>query len=351
MRCLFLLLSLGLACTFAARADEAALLRGAGSSAAQPVYATWAQAYAAAHGVRLDYDPAGSGAGIKKVLAGEADFGASDLVPAADALQGRDMVVVPTAVTGAVPVVNLPGVPTGGLRLDGATLADIFAGHIRRWNDAAIRGLNPGLKLPDLAIRLIVRSDSSGTTWNFADYLAKASPRWKASFGVATRFEWKGEVMAAKGSGGVVDAVSRTPGAIAYVDYNYVVRHALNAVALRNRDGTFVSANIDSFAAALAASPWPRGGDFSATLTDQAGSRSWPITMGTFIVLPRRSSTPGVRRAVEFFTWAFMHGDELVKTSHFVRLPDTVQAKAFRGLSSVTDDAGNPIGFTGLGRH
>jgi phosphate transport system substrate-binding protein len=346
------LLSLSLALCLApsgnAFADDGMRLRGAGSSAAHPVYATWASAYAAQRGVQLDYDPAGSGAGIRKVLAGEADFGASDLVPDAETLAGRDMVVVPTAVTGAVPVLNLPGIATGRLRLDGATLADIFAGRIQRWNDAALRALNPGLDLPDRPIRRVVRSDSSGTTWNFSDYLAKASPSWQAEFGVASRFDWKGEVIAARGSSGVTEAVQRTPGAIAYVDYNYVVRHNLDAIALRNRDGAFVSASLDSFSAALEASPWPRSGDFSSTLTNQPGLRSWPITMGTFIIVPRHSNAPGVRHAVEFFTWAFMHGDALIRNSHFVRLPDRVQAKAFQSLSAVTDAGGRAIAYAGL---
>lgn len=341
-----LLLSLAWSACVAAAPD---VLRGAGSSAAQPVYAAWAAAYAATHGTVLEYDPAGSGAGIKKLLAAEVDFGASDLVPDAAALQGRDIVVVPTAVTGAVPVINLPGL-RGALRLDGATLAEIFAGRIRRWDDAAIRRLNPGLTLPERAIERVVRSDSSGTTWNFADYLAKLSPRWRAEFGVAARFDWGEGAIAAKGSGGVAEAVARTPGAIGYVDYNYVVRHGLQAVTLQNRDGAFVQAGTDGFAAALSASPWPRSGDFTATLTDQPGARSWPITMGTFILVPRHGGGDGVRRALAFFTWAYLHGDELIRSSHFVRLPDRVQAKAFRSLAAVTDANGTPIGFGGLAR-
>ncbi len=348
---LFFVLTLAFTVPGTAAEAPSSSFTGAGSSAAKPVYAAWATAFAADRGIRLDYDPAGSGAGTRKLLAREVDFGATDLVPTAEALQGQDVVVIPTAVSGAVPVVNLPGVPAGALRLDGRTLADIFGGRILRWNDPAIRGLNRGLPLPDAPIRVVARSDSSGTTWNFADYLAKVSPEWRARFGVATAFKWGEGVATAKGNDGVATTVARSSGSIGYVDYNYVVRYDLNPVSLRNREGVYVAAGLESFAAALAASPWPRSGDFSATLTDQPGSRSWPITMGTFVLVPRRGGdAPGVRRAVEFFSWAFLHGDELVKTSYFVRLPDAVQAKAFRALASVTDTAGNSVGFAGLAR-
>lgn len=325
-------------------------IQGAGSSAATLVYASWADAYAGATGNAVRYDPVGSTAGLARIKEGSVDFGAADLVPDETRAPGGALIVFPTVVTGAVPVFNLPLPPGSELRMDGATLADVFLGRIQRWSSAQLKALNPGLNLPDLPIVRVVRRDGSGTTHNFSDYLSRVSDVWQSRFGVAAKFDWEGEVVQAKGSGEMARQVQQTPGAIGYVDFSYVESRKLRSVTLRNRDGNYVNASPDGFAAALAASPWPSSGDFSTSLTNMPGARSWPITMGTFVMLPRKTSQPEqTRHVVAFFTWAFLHGDELLARSAFVRLPDRVQAKAYRALTTLTDQDGKPLGFGGLG--
>ncbi|MBR0565506.1 phosphate ABC transporter substrate-binding protein PstS [Azoarcus sp. L1K30] len=330
-------------------AFPASVLAGAGSSAASLVYGSWAQAYADIGGTSIRYDPVGSSAGLARIKEGSVDFGASDVVPDDRQNPGATLVVFPTMVTGAVPVVNLPLPDQVAVRLDGAALADIFLGRIARWNAPRLAALNPGVSLPDLPILRVVRSDGSGTTHNFSDYLSKVSDEWRSRYGVASKFDWAGEVMRAKGSGEMARLVAATRGAIGYVDFSYVVDRGLRGVQLRNREGRFVGASAEAFAAALAASAWPATGEFSSSLTDMPGARSWPLTMGTFVLLERRSREPArARQVVDFFTWAFLHGDELVARGAFVRLPDRVQAKAYRALTSVVDVQGNPVGFGGL---
>jgi len=328
---------------------QTSLITGAGSSAAKLVYESWGARFASATQIKLEYAAEGSSAGVRKILAREVGFGASDVAPDDATLAEGKLVLVPTVVTGAVPVVNLPGVGIGKLILDGDTLARIYMREVTRWNDPAIVALNPGLPLPDQAIAVVVRSDGSGTTYNFTDYLAKVSTTWRAGFGVNTRIKWPEGVLAAKGSGGIVDTVRATAGAIGYVDYTYVLRDSLNGVRMKNRDGRVVAATIDTFRSALSSSAWQSRGEFRQTLTNQPGADSWPITMGTFVLLPKRMTDAAVGAAlIRFFTWSFMHGDELAATAHFVRLPDAVQAKAYRALSEITDEAGTPLAYTVL---
>lgn len=334
-------------------AASAQVLSGAGSSAAAPIYESWGQAYAKVSGERLAYEPVGSSAGLKKIRARETQFGASDVSPSEADLAKDGLVVFPVAVTGISPVVNLPagpGAPKAGevpLRLTGEVLARIFLGDIGLWNAPEIAALNPERALPNLPIRVVVRSDGSGTTHNFADYLAKVSPAWRSSRGVRSSYEWPSGFLAVKGSGAMAKTVSDTPGAIGYVDHGYVQIHQLTVAQVRNAAGVFVSPSTQGFREALNASPWASQGQFTASLTQQPGNRSWPITMGTFVLVPKVTPTPeSTRRALRFFVWAFMNGDTLVQANNFVRLPDRVQALAFRAISSVKDPAGTPIGLT-----
>ncbi len=324
-------------------------MSGAGSSAAHPVYRIWAEQFKKAGGAELAYDPAGSSAGLQKIRARQVDFGATDVAPKSEELARDNLVLFPTVISGVVPVVNLPKVEGGKLVLTGDVLARIFAGEIGHWDAADIRALNPGLALPAKPIAVVVRSDGSGTTYNFTDYLAKVSPAWKQKMGVGTAMKWPEGVVAAKGSKGVVEAVQATAGSIGYVDYNYVVEHKLKAVALKNAEGAVVEPGPQSFQNALLQSPWMQGGDFTQTLTNQPGRDSWPITMGTFVVMPRVADRP--ERAVpviRFFTWAFIHGDDLAKKVNFVRLPNSIQAKSFRAIASIVDRRGTPIGVDSL---
>lgn len=241
----------------------------------------------------------------------------------------------------------MPKVSDGQLRLTGDLLARIFLGEIRTWNAPDLAALNPGIALPDTPIAIVVRSDGSGTTYNFADYLSKINPKWREQFGVKTSFQWPERFTAVKGSDGVVKAVKETPGAIGYVDFAYVKDHRLNAVQLQNLGGDFVAPSPKAFREALIHSEWLAEGTFVTTLTNKPGIGTWPITMGTFIAVPRVASQPErTERALKFFVWAFFRGDELVQASNFVRLPDRIQASAFKVISSVTDKEGHLIGMS-----
>ncbi|WP_222105231.1 phosphate ABC transporter substrate-binding protein PstS [Denitromonas halophila] len=340
------LLSLLLSFSVPLRADTHTV-RGAGSSAAKLVYQAWSEAFAKRGGSAIDYAPVGSSKGLNAIQVRAVDFGASDLAPPQDVLAKDGLIVIPTVVSGIAPIINLPGFKPA-LRLDGPTLAAIFMGQITHWNDPAIHRLNPEGELPASEIRVVTRSDGSGTTYNFTDYLAKVSPDWQSRFGANTLIAWSGKVLPAKGSGGVVSTVMATPGAIGYVDFTYVLKGGLRTVDMKNRAGHFVTPGIDSFRAALNASVWHSRGDFTQTLTDQGGSASWPITMGTFVLLPKVMDDVAGLATLRFFTWAFMHGDELANHANFVRLPDVVQAKAYRALATITNPNGTPIAYASL---
>ena len=326
-----------------------AQVRGAGSTAAAPVYRVWSAGYAASSGVTLSYDAVGSGEGLKRIRAGSVDFGASDVpLSSADAAKAG-LVCVPSVVTGAVPFINVPGVARGQLKLTGEVLAHIFLGKVESWDAPEVRALNPGVTLPKLKIRPVVRADGSGTTYHFTDYLSAVSPEWKTAYGTKSTTAWPADTLAAKGSGDVVKTVQATPGAIGYVDYNYVLDNDLNAVQLRNAAGRFVSAQVSGFREAVVQSAWNRKGDFTAPLVNLPGADTWPITMGTFIVVPAVSpSGPRTLAALKFLTWGYFHGDELAARAKFVPLPERVQAIAYRELARVTDTSGAAIGLQSM---
>lgn len=323
-------------------------MTGAGSSAAYPIYKVWAEQFKRDGGDSLDYDPVGSAAGLEKVRSRQVDFGATDVPLKSEQLVRDKLVIFPTVITGVVPVVNLSKLDKA-LVLDGATLAGIFLGKITRWDAQEIRNLNPGLNLPARPIVPVVRADGSGTTYNFADYLAKVSPAWKQKMGVAASLKWPDGFTAADGSKGVAEAVQGTAGAIGYVDYSYVPESRLTAVSLKNADGMTIEAGPATFHDALMQGPWMESGDFTLSLTNQAGRRSWPITMAIYGVLPRVTERPErTARVTKFFTDAFMHGDELAIKAHFVRLPALIQSKAFRAMSEIVDTKGRPVAVTSL---
>jgi phosphate transport system substrate-binding protein len=324
-------------------------LSGAGSSAAAPVYRAWAAAYGRTLDFQLSYDPAGSSAGLKSIKSRQVAFGATDVAPSAQQLTEDGLILVPTFITGAVPVVNLPKAGGGKLRLSGEVLAGIFSGSISRWNAPEIQNLNPGVGMPEIAIKPVVRSDGSGTTYYFTDYLSRISPVWKEKFGARTTIAWPAIATGAKGSDGVVKAVKATPGSIGYVDFNYVAEHGLTSVYLRNAAGEYVAPGVDSFRAALQASEWRTKADFHASLTNLPGRNSWPITMGTFVLLPKVSDkSEETARALRYFVWALLKGDQVIEGMAFVRLPDGLQAQAYKALSSVIDKQGRSLGVEAL---
>lgn len=332
----------GLSISWCCRADEP--IRGVGSSAAHPVYRIWSEQYARSGGVALNYDPAGSSAGLKSIRARESDFGASDVAPSRNELERDGLLIFPTAITGAVPVFNLPLLRGASLVLSGEVMAAIFMGDINEWNDTRIQSLNPGVLLPAQRIIPVVRSDGSGTTHHFSDYLAKVDAGWKERMGVGSRLKWPEGVVAAQGSKGVALKVAATVGGISYVDYNYVLEYQLKAAKLRLPDGSLVDAGPNSFRNALMRSSWVSKGDFTQALTNISGKGVWPITMGTFVLMPRVAKDVGRTQAtIRFFTWAFIHGDDLAARANFVRLPDSIQAKSYRTLATIQDSQGASI--------
>lgn len=328
------------------------VIQGAGSSAAAPIYQSWAQAYRKVSGATLAYDTVGSTQGLAQVRAKATHFGASDVAPTPQELERDGLMAFPVAATGIVPVFNLPKSVGTSIRLTGDVLARIFLGEINQWNDAAIAQLNPTIALPKLSIKVVVRADGSGTTYNFADYLAKVSVRWRDTRGVKSQFTWPDEYVQVKGSTGVATAVKNTVGAIGYVDFGYAKTYGLSSAHVPSKDGAWVAPSMDTFRRALMQSDWINNGNFQGTLTQQPGFDAWPLTMGTFVVVPKKTAQPeNLIQAMRFFMWSFTHGDMLVKDHSFVRLPDVLQANAFKIMASIRDASGEPIGdrvITGL---
>ncbi|WER50989.1 phosphate ABC transporter substrate-binding protein PstS [Cupriavidus sp. WKF15] len=326
-----------------------AQVRGAGSTAAAPVYQIWAESYKASTGVNIAYEAVGSSEGMKRVRDGGIDFGASDVPLSASEAKRVHLVLVPTVVTAAVPVVNLPSVAQGQLRLTGDVLAKIFLGKLDAWDATEIQALNPGISLPKLKIRPVVRADGSGTTFHFTDYLSNVSDDWKIAFGTKSSLSWPVGFLTAKGSDEVVRAVRSTPGTIAYIDYNYVLDAGLSPVQLRNAAGNFVTAQVSSFREAVLNSDWNRKGDFSSSLVNRPGRDTWPITMGTFVAVPEISkSAKQTLAALRFVTWGYLRGDDLARRAKFVPLPERVQANAYRELARITDESGAMIGLQSM---
>jgi phosphate transport system substrate-binding protein len=320
-------------------------INGAGSTAAAPIYRVWSQNYERVSKTALNYDAIGSSAGLARIRERKADFGASDVPPSTADLEKDGLIMVPTVVTAAVPIINVPGVGRGQLRLTGEVLARIFLGQVTAWNAPEIRELNPRIDLPAAPIRVVVRADGSGTTYHFADFLSKVSAEWASARGAKSSFPWPGSFVAVKGSAEVAKSVKTTPGAIGYVDYNYVIEGDLDFAQLRNAAGNFVSPSVDSFVAAVRASDWYTKGDFKRGLNNMPGAASWPITMGTFAILPHVSTTPdNTVAALRFLTWGYLNGDNLAKQANFVPLPERVQAKAYAEISKIVDGSGNPLG-------
>lgn len=332
---------------FQIQVAQSQTLTGAGSSAAAPIYRSWAAQYQQRGGPSLTYEPIGSSAGIKKIKAEQTGFGATDVAPPPDELKSSGLVLFPIAITGIAPVVNLPKISDGQLRLTGPVLARIFLGEIKQWNDPALTQINAGLNLPALPIRVVVRSDGSGTTYNFADYLSKVNLTWKTTYGVKTSFPWPSNFIASKGSDGIVKSVKENIGAIGYVDYGYVKDNKLTSVQMAGADGDFVQPSVMSFRAAMQHSEWNSKGTFSSTLTNISSKGAWPITMGTFVLVPQTAKNPEQTTTIlQFFVWAFMNGDSLVQQNNFVRLPDRMQSLAYKAIASVRDQFGQPLKLT-----
>lgn len=323
---------------------EQPLITGAGATFPYPLYAKWAQQYESLYGVKINYQSIGSGGGIKQVKAKTVDFGASDKpLPSAE-LQKFNLVQFPTVMGAVVPVVNIEGISSGQLRLSGSVLADIFLGVIKNWNDPAIKQLNPNLNLPDQAITVVHRSDGSGTTFLFANYLSKVNPTWREKVGNDVAIAWPAGV-GGKGNEGVAAYVQRIKGAIGYVEFAYAYQNHLNTVALQNQAGQFVTPSLATFKAAAEQGDWQNVSDFGVNLTNVPGANSWPIMGATFILIPATAEKPNNTKAVlQFFNWALHQGDAVATELQYVNLPENVKnliAQTFK--TRIKDKNGNAI--------
>jgi len=323
---------------------RAADISGAGATFPYPLYAKWADVYKKDTGVGLNYQSIGSGGGIKQIQQKTVTFGASDMPLEPKELAKVGLVQFPTVVGGDVPVVNLPGIKPGDLVLDGLTLANIFLGKIAKWDDPAIQKLNPNLKLPSTAIVIVHRSDGSGTTFIFTNYLSKASPDWSDNVGASTSVEWPAGI-GAKGNEGVANNVLQTKGAIGYVEYAYAKENKMTYVKMVNRDGKVVSPDAAAFQAAAAHADWAHSDSYHVILTDQPGADTWPIAGATFILMYKQpTNVENATAALKFFDWAYSQGGKMAEDLDYVPLPAAVvaQIKATWATQIKTAD-GKPV--------
>jgi phosphate transport system substrate-binding protein len=330
-------------CGATATVAQAADISGAGATFPYPIYAKWADMYKKETGLGLNYQSIGSGGGIKQIKAKTVTFGASDMPLEPKDVTASGLVQFPTVVGGDVPVVNLDGIGPGGLVLDGPTLADIFLGKITKWDDPAIKKLNPSVKLPSNAIVVVHRSDGSGTTFIFTNYLSKVSPDWKSNVGAATSVEWPVGI-GAKGNEGVSNNVAQTKGAIGYVEYAYALQNKMTTAKMINKDGKAVEANSASFQAAAANADWANSDHYYIILTNQPGADSWPIAGATFILMYQQPQDPAnSAAALKFFDWAYTKGDKAAEELDYVPLPDSVTAQIERTWAEIKGSDGKPV--------
>jgi len=335
-----LLLALAMAATGAAAAGT---VSGAGATFPAPIYQKWAEQYRAATGVSVNYQPIGSGGGIKQIKARTVDFGASDKPMMPKDLAAAGLYQFPTVVGGVVPIINLPGARSGLVRLSPEVLADIFLGNVRRWNAPAIAALNPRLHLPNLPITVVHRSDGSGTTFLFTSYLARKSGAWAAQVGASDAVAWP-TGLGGKGNDGVAAFVKQTDGAIGYVEYAFAKQNGSVAVALRNQAGRFVLPTAGTFASAAESADWLHSPGNYLLLLDAPAADAWPITGASFILMPRRPSDgPRAREALRFFAWTYAKGDATAHALDFVTVPERIKQLLRRQWAALIRDDGHPV--------
>ncbi len=309
---------------------NAQAISGAGATLPQKAYQKWAESYAAQGGKALKYEGIGSGGGIQAIRERKADFGASDIPLKAADLDAAGLRQFPTLLSAIVPVVNLPGVVSNALQLDGPTLAALMSGKITVWNDPAIAKLNPGIRLPQLPVNVVYRGERSGSTALISAYLSSTSPAWKATIGEGQEIKWPVGAPA-KGTSGMADAVGKTPGAIGYMDYADALERNLSMVSLRNQFEVLVSANIDTIRGATKFAEWKKNQfdedpSFDVSLINQPGTKVWPIVTATFILLPKdKKSADRNRDVLKLFEWALNSGDETLAELGYIPLPTAVK--------------------------
>ncbi len=336
------LLSIATGFAFAANVS-AQEITGAGASFPAPLYSKWTAEYNKATGVKVNYQSVGSGAGMRQIEAKTVIFGASDMPLTDEELDKKGLIQFPTVIGGTVPVVNIKGINPGQLRLTGTLLADIYLGKITKWNDAAIKAVNPTLALPDADIAPVRRADGSGTTFNFVNYLSRVSPEWKSKVGEGTAVNWPVGA-GGKGNEGVAAFVGRLPNSIGYVEYAYVKQNKMNFVQLQNRDGVWISPSDTAFKAAAAGADWNKS--FYQLITNQPGKDAWPISTATFIMMHKKQDKPAeATAALKFFDWAYINGDKTADDLDYVPMPDSVKATIRKVWGEIKDASGKPVAF------
>ena len=318
-------------------------ISGAGATFPYPIYAKWADSYKKLTGMGLNYQSIGSGGGIKQIKAKTVTFGASDMPLKPDDLKAAGLLQFPMIIGGVVPVVNVKGIQPGQLHLDGVTVASIYLGDIKQWDDPQIKRLNPKLALPSTAIAPVYRSDGSGTNFLFSDYLSKASPKFMSTIGANTSVQWPTGI-GAKGNEGVANMTTQTDGAIGYVEYAYAKQNKMAYTLLTNKAGAAVAPNAESFQAAAANADWVHADSYYLILTDQAGAKSWPITGASFILAYKQPDDPApVNEALKFFDWAYKDGASMAAELDYVPLPAALIAQVKKTWTSEITSGGHPV--------
>jgi len=313
--------ALGVATAFCSSAAQAADITGAGATFVYPILSKWSDSYNKATGHKINYQSIGSGGGIAQIKAGTVDFGSSDKPLPPEELEAAGLVQFPSVIGGVVPVVNIEGVAAGQLKLTGPLIADIFLGKVTKWNDPAITVLNEGVALPSKTITIVHRSDGSGTTFNWVNYLSKVSPQWREKVGEGTSVQWPYGV-GGKGNEGVAAYVKQIKNSIGYVELAYATQNNMSYVAVKNAAGKFIQPSDQSFQAAAAHADWKNSKDFHLIITDAPGADSWPIAATNFILMYKQpKNAERSRYALDFFKWALENGQQEAAELHFVPLP------------------------------
>ena len=329
--------------TPAAPAASGAGISGAGATFPAPIYARWAETYKAQSGLSLNYQAIGSGGGIKQIQANTVDFGASDKPMKPEDLDKAGLYQFPTVVGGVVPVVNLPGVQPGQVKLTGALLGDIYLGVVKNWSDPKIAQANAGVKLPNLPITVVHRSDGSGTSFLYTTYLTAKSPAWAQKVGANDAVEWPAGI-GGKGNDGVAAFVKQTPGAIGYVEYAYATQNKMSYTQLQDHDGAFVTPTAQAFAAAASGADWAKAAGNYLLLLDQPGAGAWPITGATFILVHKQQADAAKGKAVlGFFDWAYKNGDAAASQLDYVPLPGAVKDMVRKQWADIKTADGKPV--------
>jgi phosphate transport system substrate-binding protein len=323
---------------------NAADITGAGSTFAYPILAKWADAYKKETGNGLNYQSIGSGGGIKQIKAKTVTFGATDAPLSGKDLDEADLAQFPIIMGGIVPVVNLDGIKAGELTIDGPTLAKIFMGDIKKWDDPAIKKLNPSVKLPDQAIAVVHRSDGSGTTYNFAYYLSEVNADWKSKVGFNTSVQWPVGI-GAKGNEGVANNAANTKGSIGYVEYAYALQNKLTFTKMVNKAGKTVTPTSAAFQAAASNADWKSKPGYGVILANQPGDQSWPMTASTWALVQKKPTDPAATgEALKFFAWAYKNGAKMAESLDYIPMPASVTADIEKDWKSeVKDSSGKSV--------